>query len=161
MFSIQMPPKSFQIPAIKDALCNAELAWHQIKVWAFAVRDPFSIHKPMAVTQGQSRGSFFPLPVVFVLRTEFIPLVDTPSSFLSPRFIIIDTAKRVEQGHSCMTGAHLDASMVRVIKFGSLAPRFVFTLKNLVQTLQGGTKCSEKWRWKLQRQYVYSRSINE
>lgn len=102
MFSIQMPPKSFQIPAIKDTLCNAGLAWHQIKVWAFTAREPFSIHKPMAVTQGQSRGSFFPLPVVFVLRTEFIPLAYTPSSFLSLKFIIINTAKCVEQGHSYM-----------------------------------------------------------
>lgn len=51
-FPIQMPPKSFQIHVMKDILYDAGLTLRQIKVWASAMSEPFSIHRSMAVTQG-------------------------------------------------------------------------------------------------------------
>lgn len=80
-FLIKMLNKKLQVNTMKDILWHEEQALCQIKVWAFAMNEPFSIHKSMAMTLGEAGVKFF-FFWFFLMKFSLSPYFPPPLSIV-------------------------------------------------------------------------------
>lgn len=112
--------------------------------------------------RGRAEVNFSPCQLSLCLRIEFILQVYNPSTFLSLQLIIINNYKvHWAKPQLYEASVHLKCRYSPSYHVQLSGPSFCLSFEKPVQTLQGRTKCPEKWRQRLHRQHVYSRFINE